>query len=541
MSTTEEIPEDPSKGSGSKKGTLSITDAFKGALKTEKDRFEKLQQCDAVAIVPEKVPLYLSKVDNEAQSTDKLQYLIRTIIQSLHAKDPKQLESLTEDDLRMAVHQISTKEKLGQIPDFFIRAPTLFGSEQLSQADFTYLRSIRKDARDGLSVEVLINVILRMHKTQASKYSETSLIEGLQILMPSRVLPLYGSLMNSGCSLDEILCEIQQSYGSGKSMKESLCEIQRLISETTNPLNLIEELSLLLDFSMVDKSMLTEICLAELRTYLKKAVGAPVTHCLFSSLEQNGRPDFKGLKRLAQSTFKDDLNVNLPALKVHEVKMENNRESRLERCMESIASRMEEMTLQMHALHNAQTTVRCYHCGENHFVKDCPIKGKEKRPNGSNGSRSAKIKSSIAKAGESVKNAMYSLAQCVLHPQGNHKNQECRAQVGPCSHKPTHVNHTQGACRRTITPADYQNGGYKAPNHMNNRVVVPPPQWANTQYTYPPPPPTHHTTQNISSPATTLPNTGQMTNGQTTTAQDLTSWLGPKELGFLKKMAGLAQ
>ena len=407
---------------------------------------KELNKMDALEVNPNKMPAYMASTDSNSHFINLMRKLIVANMED--KKESQDVKRITEQELHKVLKELHHQRE-DNIPKWFLRGPTTFGNESLTDGDRKHLKYIRDNAKDALSLEALIKIILEFHHSSNSKYTEAQLMSALQFLLPTRMTTLASSLRNSlNMNFDLFITELQTSFGTSKSLNQSIDEVNRMINNAKDVAELLEDLDLLLDQTLQDKEVLGDIMLASMRQYLKRKIGTPMTNSIILAHSLQPRKDFKTFKNLCLNTYLGDINDEIALhgnKKMHEVNEPKPEEIKMDLVLKGI----HELITEIHnmrvsqSMHNTNANnVECFHCKGNHFVRECPNKPRM-QPKFSNKTRSFNSKNT----GNGL---TYCRAKCSVHPSANHKNEECKQQRGPCGYRPNHSAHCAGDCRRPV-------------------------------------------------------------------------------------------
>ena len=149
---------------------------------------------DALEVNPNKMPAYMASTDSNSHFINLMRKLIVANMED--KKESQDVKRITEQELHKVLKELHHQRE-DNIPKWFLRGPATFGNESLTDGDRKHLKYIRDNAKDALSLEALIKIILEFHHSSNSKYTEAQLMSALQFLLPTRMTTLASSLRNS--------------------------------------------------------------------------------------------------------------------------------------------------------------------------------------------------------------------------------------------------------------------------------------------------------------------------------------------------------
>ena len=284
------------KGEPSKISLLDkISDSLASKMDDKQLNLLKLNEMGAIKIEQSKAPagLLLNK--------DKtLINVFRGLL-----KDNDDLAHISDKDLRA---MLTFGQQNNRGVDMGLEIPSIFGDSSLSTKDLESLRFFRKDSRDQGDIESALSFISEFHKENNFKFSEEALISTLQVIVPTKAIPLFLNLKRQNLSLKEISQTIFSEFKTSKTMEEFLETIHRITDgNIKDPRLVLEQINILLNEAQDIKSC-DAIALNEARRFIKKACGTHVAASIESFLNTSSQKTFREFFRIAKTYFTDELN-----------------------------------------------------------------------------------------------------------------------------------------------------------------------------------------------------------------------------------------
>ena len=421
-----------------------MEEAILKTISEDAAEIQKLKQRGAIKLDREKLP---ARLNVDETKTDRRNFF-RAMIRETNIPTFKDIsESELDNIVNIPNPEIENSTHV-------IRAPVIFGSKSLENKDIELLRSFRKDARDAVSVEVSLNFLNTFHQNQGSIFSESALIDALHTILPSRALNSYHLMRLQKADLQQLYDELIEEYGELKSRGEVLTSLHQSFESSKTALEIIREVSQLLDTAQHDFAGLNEIAIYELKRYIKNNLGSHILATVESFFLQSRVKTFRELAKILVNNFQKELNKK--PQKLHNVlgeDMTNKREEVNSIITRELQENMLQMNIAIGELRGQINNIndkKCHGCqGTGHFIKNCPKKPKQTWNTTSNS---------------------YCNQKCVVHPNSSHTNFNCRAQEIPCNAGQNHESHHKGHCRRQYSASTLQTTQQHQPNGASSSL-----------------------------------------------------------------------
>ena len=388
-------------------------------LSSDAAEIARLKDSGAIKIDPNALPARMNFSPGEKTMVNTLRGLLKE-------SENTELQDLGEADLVNMVLSLRTPDKSVDIDG--LKIPHLFGTSDLDTKDYDSLRSFRKDCRESVSIDIILNFLADYHEKQRCKFSEMALIDALNTILPSKALSTYHKLRLSGAKIASIFQELCIEFGEARSKDDILNELHVLFEANKPALEIFQEVNALLDSARSDFTGLDELVLNEARRYVRNNLGSHILATVESLLKSSSNKTYRGFFKILKTHFNKELTAK--KTKAHHIGEQT--ETLLNDETKALLNQLITASSDSHSLnmHNVMAQKKCYSCQETgHLIKNCPKKSK----NNSQGNPNS-----------------YCNQKCNYHPNSNHSNFQCRLQTGPCTGGANHSSHSLGQCRRPV-------------------------------------------------------------------------------------------
>ena len=363
----------------------------------------------------------------------------------LLTKNPSQrqaeaLKNLTEEDIKPLSQLLNARHSY--LPENYISPPRRYGKESLSESDLACWRTFRKDNRNKVSLDFCLSFVNRYTETRDFKFSEATLKDNLNVILPEETLNLYHNLVSGGQSLATIYYSLCANYGTKKTSEQLQLELQYLTSpgNKSDLHTTLKKILAVINSTPTNPEELDKIALTEGLRLLRNRLGENQSMLIESSFRANHGTNFRELMSILESKFPETLRGEKKSQHLHHVEHQQTDDqvkiARLENAVSNLTEKVVELLKTKETPEKKdKSTITCYSCNnKGHYASECPTPRRQPSTRASSKSNTG---------------VEYSNMNCVLHSNMSHKNCECNKQTGPCQYSPNHRYHTQGSCRRT--------------------------------------------------------------------------------------------
>ena len=211
------------------------------------------------------------------------------------------LNSLTAEDLDRTFGRSTI-----QAEDHIVVPHSAFGSDKIKETERVRLREMRKDHRNALSVEAVLNRYDRWIQSEGHRFSEDTLISHLEILVPTQALKTYDDLYRQPkMTLRQLYSSLCNAHGEYKSQSVLRAELQR-ITEDMNATVFMTLDKIERNLNMTSGSSISERmqrCIEQATLYLKRKLGPTQTNIILGRYEGRGHTTFADLVHLIKNEF----------------------------------------------------------------------------------------------------------------------------------------------------------------------------------------------------------------------------------------------
>ena len=460
-------------------------------LSCSKDYLEQLNAKGAILLDQNKVGLKdLHALQVLPSNSDSLTNLLTNLVVS-GSDQNEDLATVKMSDIQSLVQGLKPEntEVLGT-PKHFVQAPQTFGQKSLPADLEGKLTKASKGVKDTFTLEMSLKEANAIHEAHKSELSVHSFLRILLYLVPRDAQSKVAAAATRPVGevrIADLYEDLQLRYGTVRSHQELLTLINEAEKDVSNFWTYVEKLMSICDMSGDYNEAISDLAVTQFYKLLERFFGSAARLSVKSVMLATGKEDFRTLYRIIRANFKKDWDRPLSRKQVNAI---HSWEDPVGADQPTGTGKIDPSPADRQTAINqvqggppsgidANGVRVCFACGSySHQVESCPVRRQKRLAKGNvgqnfKGNRPPPTRPSKNRSMASTGPRIYCDMPCNIHTSGSHTNKDCILQKDSCNFSASHQSHSQGECRRFISPSQPPPSGQA--RNRNNR----PPQSRN--------------------------------------------------------------